>query len=594
MSEPRPDPERLRAVAAARGDAPFDLLLTGGAVLDVVTGERREADVGLVGPLIASVHPRGARADAAEALDVSGQILAPGFIDTHMHVESSMVTPAVYAAAVVPQGVTTIVWDPHEFGNVLGLEGVRLAIGLSRGLPLRVIALAPSCVPSAPGLERAGADFGPEALAEMLSWPDIGGVAEVMDMRGVVAGEPRMSGIVAAGLASGKRVCGHARGLSGPALQAFAAAGVATDHEITSGADLIEKLRAGFTIELRGSHDHLLPECVAALNSLARLPQTLTICTDDVFPDDLEAKGGLTDVLRRLIRYGLDPVETIRAATLNAATRIGRPDLGVIAPGRAADIVCLSDLPSLAVTAVVAGGKLAARDGRLLADRTPATPAAPALPTRTMKLAPLTAADFRLRATGRGDGPARLRTVHGARFTAWGEIAVSVQGGLIDLPDEAAVMAVIHRHGRAAPTPSLAALTDWGRWRGAFATTVAHDSHNLCVFGRDPADMAAAANALIACGGGMAVAKDGVVIALLPLPVAGLVSDRPLAEVAAAFRAIRAAADQVAEWKPPFRVFKALVGASLACNPGPHLTDVGISDGSTGTVIQLADALLEA
>jgi adenine deaminase len=590
-----PDPERLRAVAAARGDAPFDLLLTGGVVLDVVTGERREADVGVVGALIASVHPHRARGDATTILNMSGRILTPGFIDTHMHVESSMVTPAVYAEAVVPHGVTTIVWDPHEFGNVLGLEGVRLAIALSRGLPLRVIPLAPSCVPSAPGLERAGADFGPGEMAEMLSWPEIGGVAEVMDMRGVVAGAPRMSGIVAAGLAAGKRVCGHARGLTGASLQAFAAAGIATDHEITSAADLIEKLRAGFTIELRGSHDHLLPECVAALNALPCIPQTLTICTDDVFPDDLEARGGLTDVLRRLIRYGLDPVETIRAATLNAATRIGRPDLGLIAPGRTADIVCLSDLASVTVTHVIAGGREVARDGRLLGPHG----ASLALPTDTMKLAPLSAEDFILRAPGRKDGPAQLKTVNGARFTSWGEIAVTVQGGAIHLPEDAAVMAVIHRHGLAAPkpskaAPSLSALTDWGRWAGAFATTVAHDSHNLCVFGRDPADMAAAANALIACGGGMAVAKRGQVTALLPLPVAGLVSDRPLGEVAAAFRAIRAAADEVAEWKPPYRIFKALVGASLACNPGPHVTDLGISDGTTGAVISLADALSDA
>jgi adenine deaminase len=577
-------------VAAARGDAPFDLLIVGGTLLDVATGELRPADVGCVGPLIASVHAPGARADAARVIDAAGRILAPGFIDTHMHVESSMVLPAVYAGAVVPQGVTTALWDPHEFANVLGLDGVRLAIDISRDLPLRVLPLAPSCVPSAPGLERGGADFGPAEMAEMLTWPEIAGVAEVMDMRGVVSGARRMSGIVAAGRASGKRVTGHARGLTGGELQAFAASGIVSDHEITSGADLIEKLRAGFTIELRGSHDHLLPECVAALNALPCFPPTLTICTDDVFPDDLHDRGGLTDVLRRLIRYGLDPVRAIQAATLAAATRIGRPDLGHIAPGRAADIVLLSDFAAIAVDRVVAGGLPVAEAGRLIQ---PASAAAPPVEAfATMKLAPLTADDFRLRARGLRDGPARLRTVHGARFTRWGEVEATVRDGGIELPPDAALMAVIHRHGRSRSTPSLAALSDWGSWRGAFATTVAHDSHNLCVFGRDPADMAAAANALIACGGGMAVAGGGEVRALLPLPVAGLVSDRPLAEVAEGFRRVRAATDAIVDWKPPYRVFKALVGASLACNPGPHVTDLGVADGTTGEVFGL-EALLE-
>jgi adenine deaminase len=248
---------RDRAVRAARGEASFDVLLTGGTVADVTTGELRAADVGVVGPLIASVHTRGTRHDAIQCIDVAGRIIAPGLIDSHLHIESSMVMPRRYAEVVVPQGTTTICWDPHEIGNVSGLDGLRWAIAAASGLPLRIVVLAPSCVPSAPGLERTGADFGPDEMREMLTWPGIAGVAEVMDMRGVLQRGARMSGIVDAGLTSGKLVCGHARGLQGSDLQAFAAAGI--DHEITSGDDLLAKLRAGYTVELRGSHDYVLP-----------------------------------------------------------------------------------------------------------------------------------------------------------------------------------------------------------------------------------------------------------------------------------------------------------------------------------------------
>lgn len=573
---------RDRAVRAARGMAPFDILLTGGSIADMATGEIRAADLGLIGPLIASIHPPGRRADAAEIHPVPGRILVPGLIDTHMHVESSMVTPRRYAETVLPQGTTTICWDPHELGNVAGLDGVRWAIAALRGLPLRALVLAPSCVPSAPGLERAGAHFGAAEMREMLRWPEVAGVAEVMDMRGVLERSPLMSGIVGAGLESGKLVCGHGRGLAEGDLQGFAAAGIESDHEITSGADLLEKLRAGLTVELRGSHDYILPEAVAALNALPRYPQTLTLCTDDVFPDDLVARGGMIDLLRRLVRHGMPAMEALRAATLNAAMRLGRRDLGLLAPGRRADLLVLSDLESLAVEQVFASGRLVAEGGRLTTALPESDP--PGL-RDTMRLAPLSPADFRIAAPG---PTARLRTVSQPRFTRWGEIAVPVRDGHAVLPPEVTMLAVIHRHGLAPARPMLGVLEGWGAWRGALATTVAHDSHNLCVFGHDPADMAAAANALIACGGGMAVAAEGAVRALLPLPVCGLVSDAPAETVAARFAALRAAADGIAAWQPPYRVFKAVVGATLACNAGPHVTDLGIADGGTGLVYETA------
>jgi adenine deaminase len=580
---------RDRAVRAARGQAGFDVLLAGGIVVDVATGETRAADVGIVGPLIASVHPPGTRLDAKTIVDVAGCFVAPGLIDTHVHIESSMVTPRRFAETVVPQGTTTICWDPHEVGNVLGLAGVRWAIESARDLPLRVLVLAPSCVPSAPGLERGGAVFEAPEMSEMLGWPEVAGVAEVMDMRGVLERSAHMRGIVGAGLASGKLVCGHARGLEGADLQGFAAAGIESDHEVTSGADLLAKLRAGFTVELRGSHDYVLPAAVEALKTLPLFPQTLTVCTDDVFPDDLARSGGMIDVLRRLVRYGMAPLDALRAATLNAAMRIGRRDLGLIAPGRRADVLLLSDLANMAVEHVFSSGRHVAAGGRLTSSLRPDPVKAP---TGTVKLSPLAPDDFMIRVAGTTNGTARLRTVVNPRFTEWGEITAPVRDGVVALPERAIFMAMIHRHGLAEPTPTIGVLEGWSTWRGALATTVAHDSHNLIVFGRDPMDMVAAANAVIAAEGGMAVASGGAVRAVLPLPVCGLLSDAPTEEVGTSFRALRDAADAIVDWKPPYLVFKAIVGASLACNPGPHVTDLGITDGTTGEVF--ASALIAA
>lgn len=571
---------RSRAVAAARGSAAFDLMISGGTLVDMITGELRMADIGIVGPLIASVHPPATRADAKEIIDAKGGFVSPGLIDTHMHVESSMVTPATYANAVLPRGVTTVVWDPHEFGNVHGLDGVRFAAKAAAATPLRYILLAPSCVPSAPGLELAGADFDAGKISEMLDWPEVGGIAEVMNMRGVIDRDPRMSAIVQAGLASGKLVCGHARGLQGADLAAFMAAGVSSDHELVSGEDLMAKLRAGLTIELRGSHDHLLPDFVAELNRLGHMPQSVTLCTDDVFPDDLETGGGLDDVVRRLVRYGLPPVWALRAATLNAAQRLGRPDLGLIAAGRRADIVIFEDLTEFKAQTVMASGVVVAEQSRLLT--TPAAASTEAL-RNSMKIAPLTADDFRIRAEGTR---VRLATIDRPRFTQWGETEADIRDGFVVPPDGTVMIAVAHRHGLADVNPRVGFLTGWGEWQGAFATTISHDSHNLTVFGGNVEDMAVAANAVIAAGGGMAVASQGKIASLLPLPISGLVSEAPLEVVAQGFRDLRNAMDKVVAWQPPYLVFKACFGATLACNVGPHQTDRGIADVVTGTVLE--------
>ncbi|MFC0409818.1 adenine deaminase [Roseomonas elaeocarpi] len=578
---PIPAVVRRRAVQAARGALPFDLLLRGGTVVDVATGELRAADVGIVGGLIASVHPPGSRDDAAAVHDVSGRFLAPGFVDNHLHFESSFMAPADYAATVVPHGVTTTVWDPHELANVVGVAGVRWAVEASRGLPLRVLVAAPSSVPSAPGLEVAGAEIGPAEMREMLDWPEIAGVAEVMDMAGVLSGSERMEGIVAAGLASSKNVNGHGRDLAGGDLQAYAASGVSSDHEITSGEDLLAKLRAGLTVELRGSHDNVLPGAVAAIRALPVFPAGVVACTDDIFPDELVEKGGLRDTLARLIARGLRPVEAIRLATLNSALRLKRDDIGIVAAGRRAEIVVLSDLDAVTVERVYVEGRLVAEDGRMvealprdLADA----------PRDTVKLSPQPPEAFRLTVEGVRDGRAVLPVVGGARVVHWAEVEVEVQNGAAVLPAGHCFVAIFHRHGRRDPAPMVCLMDGWGEPTGAVATTISHDNHNLLVMGRDPADMAAAANALIACGGGMSVAAGGAVTAVMPLPIAGLLAETPPEETARTFAQLRAAADSVMQWQPPFRVFRGVTGISLACNPGPHPTDLGITDGGTGEV----------
>jgi adenine deaminase len=557
--------------------------LTGATVVDVATLELREADVGLVGEMIASVHPRGRFEQARERVDLSGRFIAPGLIDGHVHFESSHMLPHHYASVVVPQGTTTIFCDPHELANVLGLDGVRYAVRASRGLPLRFIVQASSCVPAAPGLELSGADFQADEITELLALPEVAGLAEVMDMRAVLEASPRMMGILAAAIASGKIIEGHARGLSGERLQAYAAAGISADHEIVSGADALEKLRAGLTVELRGSHDYLLPEVVAAIRTLPVVPTSLTVCTDDVFPDYLVEKGGMIDVLRRLIRYGLDPLQAIRCATINNAYRLRRDDLGWVAAGRRADLIVLTDLRELQVEQVYANGRLVASGARMVETlRAPLQ----ALPTRTMKLTELSPADFAVRLPELADGRAVVRAIRGARFTEWSEVEVDVIEGAAVLPPELSLMTVVHRHGRSQLGPQTALIEGWGRWRGAYATSYAHDSHNLVVYGADPVEMALAANTVIRMGGGAAVVRDQQVLASTAFPVAGLLSAAEPMQVAREHRVLVEAAGEVVEWQAPYRTFKALSGQCLACNAGPHLTDLGLTDGSTREILK--------
>ena len=578
MIEPIDSAVRQRAIAAAQGREPFDLLLAGGTVVDVATLELREADVGIVGEMIASVHPRGKFTDAKTTHDVTGLFIAPGFIDGHVHFESSHMLPQHYAQVVLPQGTTTIFCDPHELANVLGVEGVRWAVTASRNLLLRFIVQASSTVPAAPGLELSGADFQAPEIREMLAWPEVAGLAEVMDMRAVLDASPRMVGILSEALASGKIIEGHARGLSGGGLQAYLAAGISADHEIASGDDALEKLRAGMTVEIRGSHDYLLPDVVKAIGTLPVVPHSLTVCTDDVFPEYLVEKGGVCDVIRRMIRYGMAPIQAIRCATINNAIRLRRDDLGQVCAGRHADLALLSDLREVSVAHVYVNGQRIASDGAMTVELDAASLP---LPMRTMKLGKLSPDSFRLRIPDMQNGRALVRTIRGARFNTWSELEVEVREGCAVIPDTVSVMTVIHRHGRNDLGPQTAIIEGWGRWGGAYATSYSHDSHNLVAYGHDPDEMALAANTVIEMGGGNVVVRHGRVLASTAFPVAGLLSAKPPLDVAREHRAVVDAAGEIVEWQGPYRTFKALSGQCLACNPGPHLTDLGITDGES-------------
>lgn len=563
---------RIAAVRAAQGQQPFDTLITGGTVVDMISGRLRKVDVGLTGPLISSVHVAGEFTDAVEIIDASNTFVVPGLIDMHLHIESSMITPAAYASQVMPRGVTSVVWDPHEFANSCGLDGMQYAIDAAAESSLRILTLVPSCVPSAPGFETTGADFTSNIVTSLLAKPETQGVGEVMSMQALLDNDPRFRGIVQAGLNEGKRVCGHARGLTGKSLNAYVAAGIETDHELTSADDLLEKLESGLTIELRGSHDHLLPEFVEALNKMGFIPPTLTLCTDDVFVDDLIEKGGLDDVVRRLVGYGLDPIAALRAATFNAATQLRRPDLGLIAPGKRADIVLFDNLQTLNAKLTIANGRCIAKDGALISPEIVVK--IPSKLLKTTRAKKCDAVQFRVPAVG---PLASVAVIEKPRFTQWGKRELCVENGFLAVPDDLVIMAIINRYIPNS-SPKVAYLGEWGQWSGAFATTVSHDSHNLTVFGGNEADISLAANTVTDMEGGLAVVSNGEVLATLALPVAGLVSEAPIAQIAAEFKDIRQAMDQIVTWQPPYLVFKACFGASLVCNSGPHLSDLGIVD----------------
>ncbi len=547
-------------LTVARGDAPADLLLRNGRLLNVFTGHIESTDIAICSGLIAGVGPGYA---ARETIELNGSYVAPGLIDAHVHIESSLCVPAHFATAVLPRGVTTVVADPHEIANVAGVAGVRYMSDASRGLPLDVKLMAPSCVP-ATHLATAGAALTSADVAALLSGGTCHGLAEVMNFPGVVAGDAEMRAKVAA--ARGRPVDGHCPGLLGPALNAYVAAGIHTDHESVTIVEAREKLARGLYLLVReatNAHnlDALLP-LITPANS-----RRICFCTDDRQPTDLLTSGGIDDMVRRAIAFGIAPVEAFRLATLNTAECYGLHDRGAIAPGRRADLMVFDDLKAPAARMVLAAG-------RSVAGYAPESQVAPPTVIDTCRVA-LDDLDLRIVARGRrirviGSRPDQLLTDH---LTL--DATVVDDQVVADVTRDVLKMAVVERH-RSSGNVGLGFIRGIGLHRGAIAGTVAHDHHNLVAVGADDASMLAAMRAAAAGGGGLAVADGHRVLARLPLPVAGLMSDRPVAEVRAGYDALLAAAASLGSTLHD--PFMALSFMALEVIPSLKLTDLGLVD----------------
>jgi adenine deaminase len=586
--------ERRALIEAAAGRRDLDLVLRGATVVNVFTGEAYPADLGIYAGRVAHVTaPGDPPLEGRTAIDRRGLFAVPGFIDTHVHIESSMVTPAHYADAVLPHGTTTVLIDPHELANVLGLPGVRYMIDASEDIPLRVLVMAPSCVPSAPAVETAGADFDQAQIEEMLRWPRVAGLAEVMDYPGVLRGEGRMMRLLEATERAGGLIQGHAPRVRGRNLSAYAAAGIDSDHENREAQDGLAKLRAGMYLEVRESS--LSPNAAAlaaALRGRGYLP-AVTLCTDDVVPEDLLRRGGIDYVARRLVEEGLEPLDVVRFATLNAANRLRRRDLGALTPGRIADVTLLSDLRTMRAAEVYRAGRLVAQDGRVVVGGSAAREDAAAIErVNTVHLPPdLGPASFRIRVPGTPDGEATIRVIdfNGRSApvrTTYGTMRVRVAGGEVRLPPadgrELAMLAVVERHGRHGGT-ACAVIRGFGPREGAIATSVSHDSHNLTIVGTRPDDMLLACRTLAEGGGGIVLVEQGRVTARIDLPVAGLISLRPAEAVAAEVAGFRAAAE--AAGMAGERAFMAIVSLTLAVSPEGKLSDRGLVDVERQTLL---------
>jgi adenine deaminase len=579
---------RSALVEAARGDRPLDLIIRGGEIVNVYTGEIARADIGIFGDRIAVVDFGGAFGlTGREEIDARGLIALPGFVDTHVHIESTMVTPPHFARAVLPFGTTTVVIDPHEIGNVTGRAGVEYMLRASEGLPLRVFVTVPSSVPAVPSIETAGAAFDADDVAEMLRWPRVVGVAELMDYPGIVKQEARTAAIAEAGLAAGKNLEGHAPLLSGRELAAYLAAGVDSDHEARGAAEMVEKLRLGMWVYGReNTFRHTVGFLAEALQSIPD-PWNVALCTDDIDPADLLLHGHMDRGLRVLLDAGVDPALAVRFATLNGAVRYGLNDLGAIAPGKLADIVLAQSFTDFRAKIVLAGGRVVAREGQLVADF--ADPAPPPL-GNTVRIGAISADTFRLRAPhAAGDVPLKCIEIDPVRTTSLGDVTVRFVDGVcaLPLPDGVTLLSVVPRHGQS-HAPTLALLRGLPLRDGALATTVAHDSHNLIVAGRTPEDMAVAVREVARMGGGVALAVGGAVVATVRLPVAGLMSDAPVEAIAAEVRAFNARAGALGlGGASPVLAISSL---ALPVAPFVRITDRGVVDTLTQQFIPMGTA----
>ena len=562
----------MTIIEASLGKTPVDLLVTNVQLANVLTGEIYPADIAVYGAKIVAVEPPGTQPQrkAGQVLDGGGQLLVPGLIDSHLHIESSLVTPAPFAEAVLRRGITTVAEDPHEIANATGLPGVKHFLEASRDLPLTILFLASTCVPAAKGLEHCRGELGPEEIRKMLGWEDVIGLAEVMDARAVVDEDPHMSAILQAGRDAGGVIEGHNPMLTGRELQAYITAGVDSDHTLASPSRYIEKLRLGVTVQLQ--ERYMNREVIEAIKALPQPLPSLCLVTDDVAPDYLESYGHLDHVLKQAIELGLPPMQALQAATINPARRLRLFDRGAIAPGRRADLVLVDSLPSFNVSTTISGGEIVVENGQTLWRVPPNQPELDPL-RNSLDLSPLLVEDFRINFPGDGS-QAEVRVIishpHGTT-TEEGRAVVQLKDGQpqIDETD----LALIGVFARGEIGQSLGFIQGLGLQKGALATTHAHDSHNLMVIGRDDQSMATAANAVIGMEGGMAVSVDNEVLARVPLPIAGIISDSPMPAVAYQWGRLTGVLADLGV-KHPFLLMR-LTTFTLPVSTGLRITDMG-------------------
>jgi len=527
-------------VAVAAGRAPADMVVRGGTWVNVHTRELLEGhDIAIKSGRFAYCGPDASHCigETTEVIEAQGRFMVPGLCDAHMHIESGMLTVTEFARAVIPHGTTTMFVDPHEVANVLGLPGVRMMHDEALAQPVNVFVQMPSCAPSAPGLENTGAELGPAEVEEAMAWPNIVGLGEMMNFPGVINGSQAMLGEIAATQAAGKTVGGHyASSDLGPAFHAYVAGGPADDHEGTSEADAIARVRQGMRAMMRlGSAWYDVEAQVTAVTERGLDPRSFILCTDDCHSGTLVEDGHMNRVVRHAIDCGLDPVIAIQMATINTATHFGMErDIGSITPGRRADMILTSDLRSLPVEVVIARGKIVARDGVIVPQEVDFTWPEHSRATINMKR-DLDPTDFDIPSEGESVRARVIGVVENQAPTKALQADLSVRDGLVqmDRGNDICQIALVERH-RATGGVTNAFVSGFGYdCDMAMASTVAHDSHHMIVVGTSKSDMALAANRLRAVGGGICLFKDGVEIAMVELPIAGLMSDAPAATVAA-------------------------------------------------------------
>lgn len=555
-------------IAAARGDLKADLVLRGGRLVDVLAGDIYEADVAIFDGLIVGI---GEGYAGAREVDCQDRWVAPGFLDGHMHVESSLVTLPEFARGVLPRGTTTVVLDPHEIANVHGADGIRYILESRRGLPLRAFVMASSCVP-ATHMETAGAELGVEAIAALLEEDGVIGLAEMMNFPGVVFGDPDVLAKLEAARELGATIDGHAPGLVGRPLNAYAVGGPGSDHECTTLEEAREKLRRGLRIMIREASTARNLEALLPLVD-ARTERRCSFVTDDRHPADLLTEGHIDHSVRRAISLGLDPITAWRMASINTAEWFGldRIGLGAIAPGWRADFLVLEDLESVAVESVFVDGEPVARSGEVVVE----LPAAPSTLPPSVHLDPDHPPDLSIPAEG--ESLRVIEIIPDQIVTGHGTTEATLRDGeaVADSRRDLAKIAVVERHGRRGSV-GVGFVHGFGMRAGAIASSVGHDSHNLVVAGMDDASMQLAIREVARLDGGLVVCSGDEVLASLALPIAGLMSDLSLAEVRSALDRLHEAYHALGGTLHD--AFMTLSFLALPVIPALKITDLGLVD----------------